>query len=79
MLFYFFDIYLQANVIAYEYQGYGISEGPASADSCVADHITVLKFMLEILKIPPKNIIVFGRSIGMRLNIAFWIFLILIV
>lgn len=33
-------------------------------DSCVNDHITVLNFMLHILNIPAKNIIVYGRSIG---------------
>lgn len=54
----------QVNLIAFEYQGYGIASGTATPAHIKNDEVVILKF-LEFLKIKPKNIIVFGRSIGM--------------
>eukprot|EP01127_Copromyxa_protea_P019859 TRINITY_DN652_c0_g2_i3.p1 TRINITY_DN652_c0_g2~~TRINITY_DN652_c0_g2_i3.p1 ORF type:complete len:237 (-),score=34.44 TRINITY_DN652_c0_g2_i3:76-786(-) len=54
----------QVNIIAFEYQGYGISDGSPSPGNCKQDEMIIIKFLREILKVPLKFIILFGRSIG---------------
>ena len=55
---------LNINVIAPEYPGYGIYPGRPSEEKIFADSLSLYGYLTEILKISPKNIIVFGRSIG---------------
>jgi len=52
------------NVIAYEYQGYGICEGNTTADHCKTDHLKVVDFLITKVGVKAKDIIFFGRSIG---------------
>jgi len=54
----------EVNILAFEYQGYGISQGSPTADHCKSDHLIVVDFLTKILQIPPKNLIFWGRSIG---------------
>jgi len=52
------------NVIAFEYQGYGICDGNPTADHCKADHLIVVDFLIRKVGVKSKDIIFFGRSIG---------------
>jgi len=50
------------DVLGYEYCGYGMSEGTASEENCVASIEVAYQYLLNLF--PPSRIIAFGRSIG---------------
>jgi len=50
------------DVFAYEYCGYGISEGSPSEENCIASIDAAYEHLLTIF--PPSRIVAFGRSIG---------------
>ena len=52
------------SVFAYDYQGYGTSEGRPSQTNVYQDIETVYQFVRDQLNIPPDRIIAMGRSIG---------------
>lgn len=55
---------LGVNLLAYDYSGYGLSSGEPSEENCYADITAVYEHMVNIMKIDPKNIILYGRSLG---------------
>jgi len=54
----------EANVLAMEYEGYGIHVGQASPAACNRDLKHVYDYLTHELHVPSQNVIVFGRSIG---------------
>ncbi|MBE9028426.1 alpha/beta hydrolase [filamentous cyanobacterium LEGE 11480] len=52
------------NVIAYDYRGYGLSQGTPSETNAYQDIEATYKYATEQLQIPSRRIILFGRSIG---------------
>jgi abhydrolase domain-containing protein 17 len=52
------------SVLAYDYRAYGTSEGIPSEKNSYQDITAAYKYLTDILKIPPKNIIALGRSLG---------------
>ena len=52
------------SVFAYDYRGYGTSEGKPSEKNAYKDIDTAYNYLTQELKIPPQQIIVFGRSVG---------------
>lgn len=55
---------LGVNIFAYDYQGYGTSQGKPTEKNAYEDINTAYKYLTENLKIPSDRIIVYGRSIG---------------
>ncbi|EAR99030.2 alpha/beta superfamily hydrolase (macronuclear) [Tetrahymena thermophila SB210] len=55
---------LKLNVLAVEYQGYGIYEGEPDENQILNDTQYVYNFLTEKLNYSYKNIIILGRSIG---------------
>lgn len=55
---------LNLNVIAPEYPGYGIYPGRPSQEGIFEDTLIVYDFLTKTIKVPPQNIVIFGRSIG---------------
>ena len=51
-------------VFAYDYRGYGTSEGKPSEKNVYEDAQTAYEYLTNELKIPPEKIIVHGRSLG---------------
>ena len=51
-------------VLAYDYQGYGTSEGKPSERHAYDDEDAAYRYLLETLHIQPSRIIAFGRSVG---------------
>ncbi len=51
-------------VIAYDYRGYGLSDGKPSESNTYGDITAVYDYLTKTLKIPPEKIIVYGRSVG---------------
>ena len=52
------------NVFAYDYEGYGTSDGKPSEKACYRDVAAAYDFLAVDLKTPPDRIIIFGRSMG---------------
>lgn len=55
---------LNVNIMAYDYSGYGISEGESSEEAVYADVEAVFAYLVNVKKTPPSKIIVYGRSLG---------------
>ena len=45
------------NVLAYEYSGYGKSEGTVSEENCYADIRAAYDYLTEQKKVPPQQIV----------------------
>jgi len=53
-----------ADIFAYEYPGYGISDGTASEEGCYGAIDAAYHYLIEELMVDPSRIIAMGRSIG---------------
>lgn len=53
-----------ADVFAYDYCGYGTSEGTACEENCYRSINAAYKYLVDDQRIPPDQIVAFGRSIG---------------
>lgn len=54
-------------VFAYDYRGYGTSDGKASTRSAYRDAEAAYDYLINELHIPPERIIAHGRSVGAAL------------
>ncbi len=54
-------------VFAYDYRGYGTSEGKASSRNATLDAEAAYRYLVRTLLVPPDRIIVHGRSVGAAL------------
>lgn len=52
------------SVFAYDYRGYGTSNGSPSERNAYQDADAAYHYLTQQLKIPPDQIIVYGRSVG---------------
>jgi len=52
------------NVLAYDYQGYGTSQGKPSERAAYEDEQAAYDYLTGILKTQPEGILIFGRSVG---------------
>ena len=55
---------LRVNIMAYDYTGYGKSNGTASEDNCYNDIDAAYKYLTEVRRIQPEQIVLYGRSLG---------------
>jgi hypothetical protein len=55
---------LGVNVFAYDYRGYGTSQGRASEQAAYQDIDAAYRYLTTTLKQPSNRIIVYGRSVG---------------
>ena len=55
---------LNVHIIVMEYEGYGVYEGMSSAESIIRDADILFNYVTNVIKYPPSDIILFGRSIG---------------
>ena len=51
-------------IVAWDYRGYGASEGTPSEKALYTDEQAVYDYVLRELKTPPERVIAFGRSLG---------------
>lgn len=51
-------------ILAYDYPGYGISDGSPDEQGCYDACMTAWKHLTETLKIPTDRIIIYGQSVG---------------
>ncbi len=52
------------SIFAYDYQGYGLSDGKPSQSRSYKDIEAAYRYLNDKLHIPPKKIIAYGRSLG---------------
>lgn len=52
------------SVLAYDYEGYGASEGSPSIDNCCCDGLAAYDFLKNTLKEKPERIVLYGESLG---------------
>lgn len=52
------------SVLAYDYNGYGLSEGKPSEANVYADAEAAFDYLAGVLAVPPARIISFGHSLG---------------
>lgn len=52
------------SVLAYDYQGYGTSQGTPSEQGSYQDIDAAYRYLTQELRIPPSRIIAYGRSVG---------------
>jgi abhydrolase domain-containing protein 17 len=52
------------SVFAYDYRGYGTSDGHPSEQNAYQDATTAYTYLTQELKVPPEQIIIYGQSIG---------------
>lgn len=52
------------SVPAYDYEGYGTSEGKPSESAAYEDEDAAYDYLIQTLKVPDGNIIIYGRSLG---------------
>jgi pimeloyl-ACP methyl ester carboxylesterase len=56
----------KCDVFAYEYPGYGASDenSDATEQGCYEGADAAWEYVTEVLNVPPRNVILFGRSLG---------------
>lgn len=52
------------NVVAYDYAGYGLSEGRPTERNSYQDIEAVYRYLVDERQIPPDKIVLYGRSVG---------------
>jgi len=55
---------MRLNVLIFDYRGYGASKGKPSEKGTYADAFAAWSYLVDLRKISPAEIIVFGRSLG---------------
>ena len=58
------------HVLTFDYRGFGRSKGTPTEEGIRQDAISVVQWALEVAKIPPSRILVFGQSLGSAVNLA---------
>ncbi|MBW8016777.1 MAG: alpha/beta hydrolase [Planctomycetes bacterium] len=60
------------SILAYDYRGYGLSEGKPSAKNAYEDAAAAYAYLTEVAGVPANKIIPYGRSVGgsMAVDIA---------
>ena len=51
-------------VLAYDYHGYGTSQGKPSEDNCYRDIDAAYEYLTGTLKVPPERVLLLGKSVG---------------
>ncbi|KAF1742715.1 hypothetical protein MXB_5338, partial [Myxobolus squamalis] len=57
-------IFLNCNIVSYDYSGYGLSTGVPSEQNIIKNIEKVYNFMVQNLKIEKHSIILYGHSLG---------------
>ena len=60
---------LGVNLLAYEYRGFGESEGRPSESGVYDDAEAAYRYLTDSLRVPPSRIILFGHSLGTGVTI----------
>ena len=60
---------LGVNLFAYDYRGFGASEGSPSEPGVYSDGAAAYRYLTDSLRVPPSHIVLFGHSLGTGVTI----------
>ena len=60
---------LGVNLFAYDYRGFGASEGSPSEPGVYSDAAAAYQYLTDSLRVPPSHIVLFGHSLGTGVTI----------
>ena len=60
---------LGVNLFAYDYRGFGASDGAPSETGVYTDAMAAYRFLTDSLHVPPSRIVLFGHSLGTGVTI----------
>ena len=60
---------LGVNLFAYDYRGFGASEGSPSEPGVYSDAAAAYRYLTDSLHVPPSHIVLFGHSLGTGVTI----------
>jgi hypothetical protein len=60
---------LGVNLFAYDYRGFGESDGAPSESGVYADAAAAYRYLTDSLRVPPSRIVLFGHSLGTGVTI----------
>jgi abhydrolase domain-containing protein 12 len=58
------------HVLTFDYRGFGNTPGVPTEDGLIQDAIAVVDWALNVAKVPPSRILIFGQSLGTAVNMA---------
>jgi abhydrolase domain-containing protein 12 len=58
------------HVLTFDYRGFGNTPGVPTEDGLIQDAIAVVGWALNVAKVPPSRILIFGQSLGTAVNMA---------
>ena len=58
------------HVLTVDYRGFGYSSGSPTEQGLITDGIALVNWALEIARIPPERIVIFGQSLGTAVSVA---------
>jgi len=58
------------HVLTFDYRGFGRSEGTPTEKGVLEDAISVVQWAIDVARVPPSQILLFGQSLGAAVNLA---------
>lgn len=58
------------HVLTFDYRGFGRTPGVPTENGLIEDAVAVVEWALNVAKIPPSRILIFGQSLGTAVNMA---------
>ena len=58
------------HVLAVDYRGFGYSSGNPTEKGLITDGISLVEWALDVARIPPERIVIFGQSLGTAVSVA---------
>jgi len=58
------------HVLSFDYSGYGLSSGTPSEERLLRDGIAAVQWALDVARIPPSRIVIYGQSLGTAVAFA---------
>lgn len=52
------------NILAYDYPGYGLSEGKPNEEGCYENMTTAWSYLIDEMAVPQNKIVIVGQSVG---------------
>lgn len=58
------------HLLAIDYRGFGLSTGTPTEDGLITDGIAAVNWAIQVAKVPPEQIVLFGHSLGTAVSVA---------
>lgn len=58
------------HVLTVDYRGFGYSSGSPTEQGLIIDGIALVNWALEVARIPPERIVIFGQSLGTAVSVG---------